>query len=323
MAPYFSDTGEMRDAAFDADAPDPNELTPDAPPPAAPTRPREEAPALKPGWPVLETKAQLEAFRAEFLADPWHPARKDHALMDYYVQRQWIADHRPLDAEGQPIDPETGERGELEIVGGDRAFARAPGEHPPVQMPALSAAAQEAGFAWNDQTVTAVNELADSAGLPRYHVELFYQDLAAAAEEESVAEEEFTRDSGRAALIRLEGPGRAQQILADAQALVTHFGESRFGQLKDAAEEIAALSNNPRVLIGAARLYRELLARPAQGAWEQILLGGGAAWAQEQAEGKARAAQVRQAEQAAADEARVQFMTATATAHSRWGRTRP
>jgi hypothetical protein len=51
-----------------------------------------------------------------------------------------------------------------------------------------------------------------------------------------------------------------------------------------------------------AELYRELCNLSAQGAWEQLLLGGGATWAQQQAAAKARAAKTAKDAQAPPDQ---------------------
>ena len=82
-----------------------------------------------------------------------------------------------------------------------------------------------------------------------------------------------------------------------------------------------ALSRNPQVVIGAARLYRELssLDNP-QGAWAAVLLGRGARWAQREAAARDRAAHAEREAEAEGDEARAGFMNETAARHARWGK---
>ena len=107
--------------------------------------------------------------------------------------------------------------------------------------------------------------------------------------------------TGTAELKRLEGATRAQQTIADALELVTHFADSDIAALKDVAEAIHRLGNNPHALIGAARFYRELGNLLPQGPWEQILLARGARWMEERVAGKARAAKAAKADQAPDD----------------------
>jgi hypothetical protein len=91
MAPYFNvESGEMRDADLYTDAADPIAPSSDAPKPVTPKdTAASPTPALKPGWPVLDTLEKIERFRSEFMGNVYHPAHGDPELMDYYATAQW------------------------------------------------------------------------------------------------------------------------------------------------------------------------------------------------------------------------------------------
>ena len=317
MSPFFNTlTGEFSTLADDSDVTDrdgiaPSALTPDAPTPAARTPPS-DAPMTS-GLTRGQAQLRADAIRNAADTDPLHPLRDERHPAHEETVKQYLEWNRI--AAGDRV------HSDIEILGDEPARGREPSEQPPIQPPALSVTAREAGFAWNARRVEALTTLADQSGLPRYHLDLFLQDVAAASEAEAAADEESTRDSARADLIRREGPEGAQQTIRDAQELVNHLAASDNAALRGASEAIVALSRNPQVVIGAARLYRELsnLDNP-QGAWAELLLGRGARWAEEQAAGKARAAAARQQEQTEANEARAGFMTETAERHARWGK---
>lgn len=301
MSPYFSNLdGTMNPESADlvsAGPPEPTEQdqqeqarregrdrigTGKTPAPASKDAPAGEAPPLPPGFPALATAAELEEFRAAFLADPYHPLHSNLALAEHYAQA---------------VSRLSGHDGGEEVIGTlypDGRLLR-PEEHPPVKIPPLSEAAREA-FALDPAEAEAVVEhqetlvgLADASGLPRYHVESLVQDVAAGMEALAGAPEIDSPEHGRAELARLEG-GRAESIIRDAQALVQVLHESGNPNLIAAAEDLIDTSNHPGVLIGAARLYQELKNLPPQGPWAELLLGAGTKWAQQQSAAKARAA---------------------------------
>lgn len=241
-----------------------------------PAGPSEAAPALPPGFPALATAAELEQFRAEYLADPWHPMRGNPALAEHYAQA--VARLAGHDDGEEPL----GTLHDGKIL--------APEDTPEVRVPALSEAAQAQGFTWDRELHEELVDATDASGLPRHHVEQVFSSVAEAAEALALDEDLNTVDAGLVGLLRTEGAARARQTIEYAQALLDRLVESGIPALIQASNSLAAVSNHPSVLRACATLYRELKNLPPQGPWEQVLLGGAAKWAQRQAEAQARSA---------------------------------
>ena len=259
-------------------------------------QPGEPKPA-DPGLTPEAAQARSDATRAAALNDPTHPLNDerhpDHArtLQQYLDDGMRAAGKDPSSATDNP------EIGELH----DGKILR-PEDNPPVRIPQLSEDARaafgldpaEAGAVVEHQE--ALVDLSDQSGMPRYHVEGLIQDVGAAMEDLARDDDADTPEAGLADLVRLEG-GRARSIINDAQQLVQLLHDSGQPNLVAAADDLVATSNHPRVLIGAARLYQELKNLPPQGPWEQILLGRGTTWAQQQAAAATRAEQNATADQ--------------------------
>jgi hypothetical protein len=285
MSPYFnSETGELSEADYSTVADETGELSPAERKPAEPTKPAapSDAAPLKPSYPVFTSLTQIEDFRTEVARDIYHPARQpDSDLMDYCAQ-----------AESRLLGHTDGERVLGEVFAGGQM--RAVGDNLPVRIPEFSEAARAVGAEWDTPAHAEHHEAlvtkGDQSGLPRYHVEGMFQDVAAAIEEFAGDADADTPEAGTAELVRLEGSGRARSIIADAKQLVTLLEESGDPNFIAAANDLVTLSNHPRVLIGAARLYQELRNLPPKGPWEKLLLDAGAKFAGGQEAAKRRRA---------------------------------
>jgi hypothetical protein len=251
-------------------------------------------------------REEYERLRADALGDPQHPLNdarhpNHEVTVEKYLRLGMMADGK--DADDPEQNPPIGELFDGKIL--------RPEDNPPVRIPTLSEDAR-AAFGLDPAEAAAVVEhqealvdLSDQSGMPRYHIEGLIEDVGGAMEDLARDDDTDTPEAGLAALVRLEG-GRARSIITDAQQLVQLLHDSGQPNLVAAAEDLIATSNSPRVLIGAARLYQELKNLPPQGPWEQILLGRGTKWAQQQAAAKARAEQTATADQTPGDHVVVQ-----------------
>ncbi|MGH7731551.1 MAG: hypothetical protein ACRENJ_09930 [Candidatus Eiseniibacteriota bacterium] len=257
-------------------------------------KPAEPGPASEPDagsftLPDLSTPEKYQAFITEYTSDDYHPMRRDDAY------GQALAHHFAL--AGSRLSGHTDGEEVLGTLHDARILA--PEDHPPVRVTALSETAQAAGLTWVPDQVEALCGIADDSGVARYHMEQLFAEVGAGAEEEVASGTSY--EAGVQALVRTEGAGRAAHMINEARDLVEHLRESGMPELVAAAEDLEMLSNNPRVIRAAAAFYQELKTLPPQGPWEQLLLGGGAKWAKQQAAAKARAAKAAQADQTPPD----------------------
>jgi hypothetical protein len=338
MSPYFNTLDGSMNPESDDLTTEPyltEPVTPPPPPsriglgpaPPAPEKPKDAAgsaaPPLKPGWPALDTLEQIEAFRAGIPGDPYHPAHGDFELMDYVARREWELSGKPVNAAGQPIDPETGEPGEREVFANGQLRAKDADALSPAMRPALP---EGSGMQWDEAALQAAETEAHACGLPSHTVMTVTAELTTAVEQAEARGVEWSAELGGAELVRRHGREGAQELADRARIAYQTIVEleTEAPRLVHRVRELGRdWGDDPNVTETFAAILTEIQNAAPSARLEALLLRRTERAMRAEAKANAEAEQIRREQDAEGDEAAAARMAGVALAHRRWGRTEP